>query len=207
MDLRKRLNGVCLITDRDSCPLTCEEMVRMALMAGVRWVQYRDKDRDRLCFYRTALKLRRITRDFDACFIVNDHADIAQAVDADGVHLGQDDLPVAAARKILGPDRIVGISTHSLDEALAAEGEGADYVGYGPIYETSTKPDADTPKGPDEAARIAKSLRIPVVAIGGITAEALPTLMKRGVSGVAVASGILKGHLMGNVARFLSSVH
>lgn len=192
------------MTDRSACPLTCVEMVRIALDSGIRWVQYRDKEQSRLSLYRNALLLRRITRQYNACFIINDHADIARAVSADGVHLGQDDLPVREARRIMGRGRIIGISTHSVEEAQTAERDGADYIGYGPIYHTTTK-NAGMPRGADSIAEIRKHVRIPVVAIGGITAERLPELFSSGVMAVAVASGILKGHLPENASQFLST--
>ncbi len=187
------LGGLCFITDRRSCQLTPVEMTSLVLKAGIRWIQYRDKEKDRLDFYRTAVKLRDITSDFGACFTVNDHADIAIAVEADGVHLGQDDLPLAQVRKIVGEEMIVGISTHTLDEAVGAQEGGADYIGFGPVYETSTKKEAGNPRGAEVVTHIRENVDIPVVAIGGIDCDCLNELFSNGAKAVAVASAILRG--------------
>lgn len=130
--------GLCFITDRTFTSLSFSELVTGVLAAGVTFVQYRDKGRTRRGIYEEALRLRELTLRSGATLIVNDHADIALAVGADGVHLGQDDLPLKEARRIMG-SRIVGISTHSLEEAVAAEAGGADYIGFGPVFQTVTK--------------------------------------------------------------------
>lgn len=198
--------GVCFITDRELCPLTCVEMARMVLGAGIRWVQYRDKEKNRLRVYRTALMLRELTSCFGASLIINDYADVAAAVDADGVHLGQEDFPLREARKLLGGDKIIGISTHSLEEALEAEAGGADYVGFGPVYETATK-DAGTPRGTAVLTDVGKKLKIPVVAIGGINPGCLHEVMATGARAVAVASSILsRGDIESNARRLVSGL-
>ena len=115
------LGGLCFITDCRSCNLSCEEMTLKVLKAGVKWVQYREKEKSRREIYEEAIILRKLTRGFNAVLIVNDYVDIALTADADGVHLGQGDLPLREARKILGRSRIIGISTHSLDQAEEAE--------------------------------------------------------------------------------------
>ncbi|MEK6651982.1 MAG: thiamine phosphate synthase, partial [Nitrospirota bacterium] len=140
------LDGLCFITDRNICGLTSKEMSSLVLSAGIRWIQYREKNKPRRDIYNEAALLRKLTAEFKASFIVNDHADIALAVNADGVHLGQEDLPLKEARKILGKTKIIGISTHSLEQAIEAEAGGADYVGFGPVFHTKTK-DAGKPKG------------------------------------------------------------
>lgn len=197
------LGGVCFITDRLSCPLTCLEMTEVVLRTGVRWVQYRDKERNRLAYYRTAFMLRELTRSFGASLIVNDYADIAAAVDADGVHLGQDDFPLSEARKLLGHEKIIGISTHSLEEALEAEAGGADYVGFGPVFETTTKNGAGSPKGTRMLEKVGSRVSIPVVAIGGIGIDSLTGVMASGAGAVAVASGVLKGDITRNMEQLL----
>ncbi|MDP2168049.1 MAG: thiamine phosphate synthase [Thermodesulfovibrionales bacterium] len=198
-------SGLCFITDINSSPLTCLEMTLIALRAGVRWVQYRQKDKSRRQLYEEALGLRRLTADFGAVFIVNDYADIAAAVDADGVHLGQDDLPIAEARKVMGGDRIIGISTHSIKEAVEAESAGADYIGFGPVFPTLTK-DAGEPKGVKSLREIKQAVRIPVVAIGGISLKNLPSVISAGADSVAVASAILKGDIEENAGEFLRRI-
>lgn len=195
------LGGFCLVTDRKLCGLTCGEMTSVALAAGAGWVQLREKERTRREIYHEALKLRALTAGYGATLVVNDHADIARAVDADGVHLGQDDLPLKEARKIMG-DRIIGISTHSLSEAMDAERNGADYIGFGPVFFTSTK-DAGEPRGLEMLSRIKRAVRIPVVAIGGISEENLPLVLKAGADAVAVASAVLRGDISENVRSFM----
>jgi thiamine-phosphate pyrophosphorylase len=187
------LGGLCFITDRYSCDLTPVEMTALVLRAGVKWVQYRDKDKDRCDFYRNALQLRELTRAFGAHLIINDHADIAAAVEADGVHVGQDDLPLKHARRIVGDNRIIGISTHSVREAVEAQAGGADYIGFGPVFETSTKDAAGEPKGASGIAEVQREVDIPVVAIGGIQRNCIQDLFQSGARAVAVASAILRG--------------
>ena len=161
----------------------------MAQSAGVSFFQYRNKNGTRREIYETALRLARVIRTSGALFILNDHADIAAAVGADGVHLGQDDLPIAAARRILGPEALVGISTHGLEQARAAQAAGADYIGFGPIYQTGTK-DAGAVQGLENLAAVAKAISIPVIAIGGITRDTIGDVMRMGAGGAAVIGAI-----------------
>ena len=197
--------GLCFITDRDSCDLTCIEMAHIAMKAGVKWIQLRDKKRDRGCLYRNALHLRNITREYGAMLVVNDYVDIAAAVDADGVHLGQDDLPLREARKVLGADRIIGMSTHSREQALRAESEGADYIGFGPIYNTTTK-DSGPSRGTDPLREVSNCVKIPVVAIGGISGDSVEHIIQAGADAVAIASGLLKGHLVSNALGIMGKL-
>ncbi|GAB4488442.1 MAG: thiamine phosphate synthase [Thermodesulfovibrionales bacterium] len=200
--------GLCFITDRTFTGHSPSGMVAAALAAGVTFIQYRDKGRTRREVYDQAVVLRDLTRRAGATLIINDHADIALAVDADGVHLGQDDLPLKDARLIMG-DRIVGISTHSLAEAKAAEEGGADYIGFGPIFPTRTK-DAGPSQGVDNLRMIKHNVRIPVVAIGGITIANAETVMSAGADCLAVATGICDGDIALNARSFvglLQSLH
>lgn len=196
------LNGLCFITARKESRLTLKEIVTLALNTGVRWVQYREKDKSRRNIYREALILRKLTNEFGAIFVVNDYADIALAVNADGVHLGQSDLPLKEARKILEKGKIIGVSTHSIEEAIAAEAGGADYIGFGPIFHTATK-DAGKPKGIAALREIKELIKIPVVAIGGINTENLESVIDSGADAVAVSSGIIQGDITDNAIRFL----
>lgn len=182
--------GVCFITDSRFRHYTVEETVKMVLDAGIQWIQYREKNLTRREIFYQAERLKRITDDYNAILIINDHADIALSVDAQGVHLGQDDLPLKEARKVMG-NRIIGISTHNLKEAEDAQQDGADYIGFGPIFPTTTKENADIPKGPERLKEIAGRITIPVVAIGGIKLERLEDMFSAGASAVAVASAIL----------------
>ncbi|MCC6347209.1 MAG: thiamine phosphate synthase [Nitrospirales bacterium] len=199
----KGIGRLCFITDaRAGRPLGT--VVRTLLESGVRWVQYREKGRTKRDRYGEALELRELTRCFGACFIVNDEADLALAVDADGVHLGQDDLPLAEARKIMG-DRIIGISTHSLREAVGAERGGADYIGFGSIFSTTTK-EVGAPQGIEALREIRAAVEIPVIAIGGINAGNADSVFAAGCDGVAVSSGLFCGDLEENAKRLLGAV-
>ena len=131
-----------------------------------------------------------MTKQKGAVFIVNDHADIAAAVDANGVHLGQEDLPIEHARKLLGTKKIIGVSTHDIDQAVAAQEGGADYIGFGPVFETGTK-NAGPRKGREQLSLVRKAVSIPLIAIGGITLENVADVISAGADGVAVISAIL----------------
>jgi thiamine-phosphate pyrophosphorylase len=161
-----------------------------AASAGVRFFQYRNKRGSKKTIYEKARLLAQAARRAGALFLVNDHADIAAAVGADGVHLGQDDLPIEAARKLLGGHGIIGISTHSRGQAIAAEASGADYIGFGPIFATSTK-DAGSTQGIEALPSIKKAVSIPVIAIGGINHTNVQIVLKAGADGAAVISAIL----------------
>jgi thiamine-phosphate diphosphorylase len=178
------------------------EAVRQAIEGGARLIQYRDKKSARGMMYDTAKQLRKMTAEHGAMLIINDQIDLALAVKADGVHLGQDDLPLWIARKILGNEAIVGISTHTLDEAVHAESEGADYIGFGPIFQTQTKEDARAPVGIKAISELKQRVRIPIYAIGGIQRSHLSDLITAGVDGVAVISA-LAGDVRSNVAEWL----
>lgn len=201
------LDRICFIISPAAGPVDVERYVlgpaRRSLDAGIRWVQYRDKYESRKNIYSTALRLRELTRQFSACLIINDHADIALAVEADGVHLGQDDLPLKEARKLL-PDKIIGISTHNKEEAVEAEKGGADYIGFGPIFPTTTK-DAGAPKGPDTVIGIKNAVGLPIIAIGGINAGNAASVFNAGAYGIAVSSGIAQGNIEENVRKLLAA--
>ncbi|MGO9015713.1 MAG: thiamine phosphate synthase [Dissulfurispiraceae bacterium] len=195
-------NRICFITGTSGIdPL--DKTVKIILESGIMWVQYREKDKTRREVFFEALRLREITRMFNACLIINDYADIALAVDADGVHLGQDDMPLKEARKIMG-NRIIGISTHSVKEALEAERGGADYIGFGSIFPTATK-EVGTPKGVEGLRAVKNAATIPVIAIGGIRPDNVLSVFETGCEGVAVSSGLLEGDIKMNAQRFLAS--
>ncbi len=161
-----------------------------ALAAGVKFFQYRSKSSPRSATFHTSLRLASLARNAGALFLVNDHADIAAAVDADGVHLGQDDMPLEYARKLLGWKKIIGLSTHDADQARQAEKAGADYIGFGPVFKTGTK-DAGPVQGIARLAHIRKTVSVPVVAIGGICQNNVRDALNAGADGVAVISAIL----------------
>ena len=160
------------------------------LEAGVKFFQYRNKRGTRREIYEISLQLVPLARRAGALFIVNDHADIALAVDADGVHLGQDDLPIKHARNLLGSGKLIGISTHSPDQAKVAEAGGADYIGFGPIFQTSTK-DAGPVQGIEKISAIKRIVSVPVIAIGGITLANVGEVVSAGADGAAVISSVL----------------
>jgi thiamine-phosphate pyrophosphorylase len=196
------LGGLCFITDRKVSGLSYVDMTRKVLRNGVQWVQFRDKETSRREIYQNSIRLRRLTKDYDSIFIIDDFPDIAMCTGADGVHLGQDDLPLKEARKIMGRGKIIGISTHSLEQASEAERDGADYIGFGPVFATLTK-DAGRPKGIAMLRKIRKRVNIPVVAIGGISLENISSVLQTGVDAVAVASAILRGDIEKNTKRFM----
>lgn len=160
------------------------------MKAKVRLIQLRDKTSDTAGFYKNALLIRRLLND-KALYIINDRLDIAQAARADGVHLGQDDLPVKAARAILGPHRIIGKSCHSLKQAIQAEREGVDYVSIGPIFKTPTKP-GYRPAGLKVLRETCQRLKLPIVAIGGINTDNIESVRKAGARLIAVVRAICK---------------
>ena len=194
-----------LITDRTTSSLNLTEITQRAVRAGIKTIQLREKNMTKKELYKEALSVRKFTLKHRAAFIINDYVDIALAVNADGVHLGQEDMPIREARKLLGKNKIIGISTHSLKQAVDAQRAGADYIGFGPIFKTTTK-DAGSPKGIESLIEIKKHIKIPVVAIGGITADNVSEVFKSGTDAVAVVSGILKGDIKINAMRFLSVI-
>jgi len=175
------------------------------LQAGVKWIQYREKNKTRNELYADSVRIRELTKDYQAAFIVNDYADIAMSVEADGVHLGQDDLSLREARSMMGREKIIGISTHDVNQAVAAEKEGADYIGFGPVFHTTTK-DAGKPKGVDMLREIKKQVRIPVVAIGGINLENLESVLDTGIDAVAVSSAILRGDIETHAKKIMEII-
>ena len=200
------LGGLCFITDHKASSLPFEDMTRKVLKCGVQWIQYRDKENSRRHIYKNSVLLRQITKESHAVFTVNDHSDIALVAEADGVHLGQDDLPLREARKIMGKDKIIGISTHSPEQAAEAEKNGADYIGFGPVFHTGTK-DAGSPKGIEMLREIRKEVGIPVIAIGGIVLGNLISVLETGADAVAVASAILKGDIEENAKSFMDVIN
>lgn len=198
-------NPVYLITDTNISGLTHFQAARRALAAGVRTIQLREKHMSRKDIYREAAAIRDISHKYNAAFIVNDYIDIAMAVNADGVHLGQEDMPLEDARRIMGRRKIIGVSTHSLKQAVRAESEGADYIAFGPVFNTTTK-DAGRPKGIKSLRSVRKHICIPVVAIGGISWENVKEVLDAGADAAAVASAVLSGNIKTNVGKFMTAV-
>jgi len=181
------------------------DCVEQAILGGATLVQLREKDAGSLEFYETALKVREITARHGIPLIINDRADIALAVDADGVHVGQGDLPCAIVRQLLGDDKIIGVSVGSVEEAALAVRDGANYLGVGAMFATGTKSDAMA-TDMSELRRICTQADVPVVAIGGINKHNIPQLTNSGIAGVAVVSAIVAQPCPQSVARELKAL-
>ena len=181
-----------LITDRlQTGGRALVQVVHQALEGGVRAVQLREKGLSGAALYHIALELRLLTSEFDARLIINDRPDIALAVAADGVHIGASSLPVAVVRRLLGKDKIIGYSAHAVDEALAAQSDGADFVTFGPVNFTPSKAEYGTPCGVNKLAEAAAALAIPVIGLGGISEAQIPELLTARARGVAVISAVM----------------
>jgi len=179
-----------VIVDRAAVgPRGLEEVAAAAIRGGADVLQLRDKAASARRLLDAARALLALTRPAGIPLIINDRPDVAASAGADGVHLGQDDLPLPEARRLLGPDRLIGQSTHSLEQAVAAEAAGADYIGLGPIFPTPTKPEYGS-IGTALISAVASRVRVPVVCIGGIDASTLPQVLKAGAKRVAVVRAV-----------------
>jgi thiamine-phosphate pyrophosphorylase len=158
---------------------------------GAKLMQLRVKDLPTRDFLDIAREVRAICARAGCLLIINDRADIARAIDADGVHVGQEDLPPPAARIVLGPHKIVGVSTHDVDQAVEAERGGADYIGFGPLFGTTTKATGYTARDLDQLREIRSRVRLPIVAIGGVTADRAPSALAAGANAVAMISDLV----------------
>lgn len=169
------------ITDsRLSHGRSIQEVVTELLAAGVRIIQYREKKKKAGEMLQECQIIRQLTKEAGACFIVNDHIDIAQLVEADGVHIGQEDLPVHEVRRLVGEDCLIGLSTHSPEQAQAAIAVGADYIGVGPIFPTQTKEDVCAPVGFTYLDYVVANIKLPFVAIGGIKEHNIAQVCEHG---------------------------
>src|SRR5512141_927851 len=183
------------------------QVAEAAILGGADVIQLRDKEASSGRLYRVAMQLRKLTRDANVSFIVNDRLDIALAAGADGVHVGQADLPASVVREIMGPGKILGVSADSVAEAILAEKDGADYLGVGPVFEArGTKPDAGEPLGVDRIARIRCDCRLPIVAIGGIDDENDRKVREAGADAAAVISAIAGADDIAHAARRLKQL-
>ena len=183
--------SVYLVTDRRN--KTDEEFLNIieeAIKGGTTIVQLREKTASTKEFYDLALRVKEITSRYGVPLLINDRIDIALAVDSEGVHIGQDDMPADIARAIIGEDKILGVSASTVEEAKKAEIDSADYIGSGAVFPTATKDDADS-VSKEELKEIVDSIDIPVVAIGGITVENAHTLKGSGIAGFSVVSAIM----------------
>jgi thiamine-phosphate diphosphorylase len=167
------------------------EVVQAAILGGVTVVQYREKQASTRRMIDEAWELRDLCRGHGVPFIVNDRVDVALAVEADGVHVGQDDMPASLARRLIGHDKILGVSAENVEQALAAQAEGADYIGASPIFATPTKPDAPQPIGVAVLLQMVRACSLPIIAIGGLNATNAGSMIRAGAAGVAVVSAIV----------------
>lgn len=180
-------------------------MAAALLAAGVRWFQYRDKVNSSRAIYNACLQLSSLIHLAEGTFLVNDRTDIALAVDADGVHLGQEDFPVEEARRLLGKNKVVGYSTHDLGQLAAADQAPVDYVAYGPVFSTQSKQNPGPVVGLAGIAAARAVTRKPLVAIGGINAENAAGVLRAGADGVAVIQALHEGTDAGEAARHVLS--
>ncbi len=168
---------------------TLYEVVRDSLDGGVTFLQLREKNLDEDSFYEEAVRLQAMAREYKVPFVINDNVEIAVRMNADGVHVGQDDMEAGNVRALIGPDKILGVSAQTVEQAVLAEQQGADYLGVGAVFPTGSKDDAvDVPF--ETLKAICEAVTIPVVAIGGITLENTPELAGTGICGIAVISAI-----------------
>ena len=183
---------LCVITDaRPESGRNHLEIARAALTGGADMIQLRDKTGSLRGLLPQARAIRLLCRFHGALFIVNDRLDLALAAEADGAHVGQEDLPAAEARRLLGSNRILGVSTHSVDQALAAREVGADYIGFGPMFLTGTKETGYTPRGPATLREVRNAVSLPILAIGGITIENVGAVITAGATAPAVISAVV----------------
>ena len=196
-----------LLTDRDLMyAKSVEECVEQAVSGGTTVVQIREKTASSREFYEIAMRTRKITKKYGVPLIINDRADIALAVDADGLHIGQKDLPYKKARRIMGKKKIIGVSASNLTEALTAAAEkGVDYLGVGAMFTTDTKKDADS-TSMDELRLIRERVKLPLVAIGGINKTNIPQFAGTGIDGIAVVSAIVSQEDASEAARELMAL-
>jgi thiamine-phosphate pyrophosphorylase len=192
-----------LVTDRDMLRnIDISAAVEEAIKGGVTLIQLREKSLTSMEFYKTAVKIKEITDKYNVPLIINDRLDIALAVDSAGLHVGQKDMPADVARKLLGNDKILGVSAATLEEAKKAESDGADYIGVGAIFTTNTKNDARA-VSIELLKEIKESINVPVVAIGGINEENICLLKPTNIDGVAVVSVILgKDNIKSSTIKF-----
>ena len=183
------------------------EVAQCAIRGGADVIQLRDKTATTGELYRIAIALKKLCLDTKVPLIINDRLDIALAADADGLHVGQDDMPASVARRLLGPEKLLGVSTETPEEALLAEKEGADYIGVGPIFEArGTKADAGSPKGTIMISPILEKCRLPIVAIGGIKSGNARSVLEAGATSVAVVSDIVAADDIERAARGIKAL-
>jgi thiamine-phosphate pyrophosphorylase len=190
-DMMKHIGRLHILTDTVlQSRFSHMEITWFAIAGGADTIQYRQKSGSTRQMIEVARNMKRLCSEAGVVFIVNDRLDVAIAAEADGVHLGQDDFPIPMARELLGEGRIIGGSAATLDEARKCLSEGADYVGFGPVYPTSSKEDAGPVSGIDILKQVVEIVPLPIIAIGGVGAENIPGVMRAGAHGIAVISAV-----------------
>lgn len=198
----RSLRGLYIILDPSVCPgRSLRDVLTQSAAAGAGIFQYRNKTAAMKEAYAEALVLRKTAAEAGVIFIVNDRCDLALAVDADGVHLGQDDLVYADARRLLGPEKLIGLSTHNADQVKEAARLKPDYIGFGPIFTPGSKEDHDPVVGLEGLRQVRPLTTVPLFAIGGIQLDHVGDVMRAGANGVAVISAILRAPDTGHVVR------
>ncbi len=182
------------------------EVIAAALIGGATIVQYRAKNASTRQMIEEALELRELCHAQAVPLIIDDRVDVALAVDADGVHVGQDDMPAAFARRLIGPGKILGVSAESVKEARTAMAEGADYLGVGAVFPTGSKPDAGEPIGLPGLMQVARTSVIPIVGIAGINAQNAASVVRAGAAGIAVISAVVSAGDIESAARELKRI-
>ncbi len=194
------------VTDRSwTNGRTLYEQVEDAVKGGVTFVQLREKNLDDESFLNEALEIQKLCKKYNIPFVINDNVEIARKINADGVHVGQTDMAAANVRAIIGNDKILGVSAQTVEQALLAEKQGADYLGVGAVFPTGSKADADDVSY-ETLKAICKAVRIPVVAIGGISAGNVLTLKGSGISGIAVISAIFAAENIESATKSLKEL-
>lgn len=189
----KKIGRLCVITDTAvQSKYSHFEIVKLAIKGGADMIQFRDKMMSTSELIDTAIKLKKLCAKHNATFVVNDRVDVAMISDADGVHLGLEDISIKDARKLLGKSKIVGGTAHSLKEVVEAQKNGADYIGFGHIYPTGSKIKKDKPKGTTYLKKVVNEIKTPIIAIGGISSENIQDVMNTGVYGAAVIGSVVK---------------
>lgn len=189
--MKKYIGKLHVLTDTSlQSRFTHPELARMAIDGGADTIQLRQKIGSTKELIATARELKEVCEEAGVPFVVNDRIDVALASQADGVHLGQEDFPITLAREMLGENVIIGGSAVSLEDAQRCLEEGADYVGFGPVYVTSSKPDASSPTGIELLREVAEAVPLPIIAIGGIQAKNVPEVLQAGAYGIAVISAV-----------------
>lgn len=187
----KQIGRLHVLTDTElQSRFSHVELAKLAIKGGTDTLQFRQKIGATREMIEVARQLKHLCEDSDVTFIVNDRVDVAIASEADGVHLGQEDFPIPLARKLLGETRIIGGSAVTLEEAQECLSEGADYIGFGPVYPTTSKDDAGPVTGIDLLKEVVNAISIPIIAIGGVTVENTPEVMRAGAQGIAVISAV-----------------